>query len=111
MMRDVFRTRDFSLIWIAGLISVAGDFAFVVALPIHIYKLTDSTLATAGAFAVSVVPGIVLGSVAGVLVDRWDRKRTMIWADLGRAGLLSLLLIPGAADPTEAGFGLMQSVP
>jgi MFS family permease len=98
MMRDVFRTRDFSLIWIAGLISVAGDFAFVVALPIHIYKLTDSTLATAGAFAVSVVPGIVLGSIAGVLVDRWDRKRTMIWADLGRAGLLSLLLIPGAAD-------------
>jgi MFS family permease len=98
MMRGVFRIRDFSLIWFAGLISVAGDFAFVIALPIHIYKLTDSTLATAGAFAVSVVPGIVLGSIAGVLVDRWDRKRTMIWADLGRAGLLSLLLIPGAAD-------------
>lgn len=97
-MRDVFRNRNFALIWLAGLISVAGDFAFTIALPIHIYTLTGSTLATAGAFAVSVVPRVVLGSVAGVFVDRWDRKHTMIWADCSRAGLLLMLLIPGAAD-------------
>jgi MFS family permease len=97
-MREVMRNRNFMLVWLAGLVSVAGDFAFVVALPIHIYTLTDSTLATAGAFAVSVVPRIVLGSVAGVFVDRWDRKRTMIVADLIRAALLGCLLVPGAAD-------------
>jgi MFS family permease len=97
-MREVLRNRNFMLVWLAGLISVTGDFAFVVALPIHIYTLTDSTLATAGAFAVSVVPRIVLGSIAGVFVDRWDRKRTMIAADVCRAALLLLLLVPGAAD-------------
>jgi MFS family permease len=92
-MLAVLRQRDFGLLWLAGLISIAGDFALIVALPLHVYRLTDSTLATAGAFAASFLPGVVIGSVAGVFVDRWDRKRTMVVCDLSRAVLLLPLLV------------------
>ncbi|MGH9173652.1 MAG: MFS transporter, partial [Vicinamibacterales bacterium] len=89
----ILRIRNFGLLWLAGLISFAGDCALIVALPLHIYRLTDSTLATAAAFAASFLPGILFGSIAGVFVDRWDRKRTMVVADLLRAALLLPLLV------------------
>ena len=92
------RHRDFALLWTAGLVSVAGDFALVVALPLHAYALTGSAVATGGVFAASLLPHVLLGSVAGVFVDRWDRKRTMIVADLLRAALLLPLLLVGSAD-------------
>jgi MFS family permease len=95
---DTLRHRDFALLWSAGLISTAGDFALVIALMVHVYRLTDSTLATAGLFAASYVPRIIVGSIAGVFVDRWDRKRTMIWADLSRAFVLLLLLFASGHD-------------
>ncbi len=94
-MFATLRQRDFALLWLAGLVSVAGDFAFLVALPLHVYRLTDSALATAGVFVAYFLPGVLIGSVAGVFVDRWDRKRTMVVADVARAFvLLPLLLLP-----------------
>lgn len=97
-MLYVLRQRNFLLLWLAGLISIAGEFALIVALPLYIYQETDSTLATAGIFAVRVVPSILISSFAGVFVDRWDRKRTMIWADLLRAGTVLLLIVAASAD-------------
>jgi hypothetical protein len=92
------RNRDFALLWTAGLISVAGDFALIIALPLHAYALTGSAVATGGVFAASLLPRVLLGSVAGVFVDRWDRKRTMVAADLLRAALLLPLLAVGSPD-------------
>lgn len=97
-MLSVLRQRNFALLWLAGLISTAGDFALVIALPLYIYQQTDSTLATAAIFAVRVVPSMLIGSFAGVFIDRWDRKRTMIWADLLRAGTVLLLLVATSDD-------------
>jgi hypothetical protein len=92
------RHRDFALLWTAGLISVAGDFALLIALPLHAYTLTGSAVATGGVFAASLLPRVLLGSIAGVFVDRWDRKRTMVAADLLRAALLLPLLAVGSPD-------------
>ncbi|HEX5165084.1 MAG TPA: MFS transporter [Thermomicrobiales bacterium] len=94
-MFAILRNRDFGLLWLAGLISLAGTRAFIIALPIHVYRLTDSTLATAGAFAASFLPGILFGSLAGVFVDRWDRKTTMVVSNVVQA----LLLLPILAAP------------
>ncbi len=94
-MLATLRQRDFALLWLAGLISVAGDFALIVALPLHVYQMTGSTIATAGTLAASMLPHVLAGSVAGVFVDRWDRKRTMVVVDVARAvALLPLLLAP-----------------
>src|SRR5215210_9215849 len=92
------RSRDFALLWTAGLISVAGDFALLIALPLHAYGLTGSAVATGGVFAASLLPRVLLGSIAGVFVDRWDRKRAMVAADLLRAALLLPLLAVGSPD-------------
>jgi MFS family permease len=44
----------------------------------------------------AVLPGLLLGPAAGALADRWDRRTTMVLADIGRAGtLLVLLAEPG----------------
>ena len=89
-MFDLLRVRDFGLLWLAGLISFAGDFAFLIVLPLHIYRQTDSTLATAGVLMASALPRVLIGSVAGVFVDQWNRKWTMVIADVSRAVLVRI---------------------
>src|SRR3954469_18636059 len=97
-MLATLRHRDFALLWIAGLISVAGDYALIVALPLHAYALTGSAAGTRGGFCAALIPKVLLGSVVGVFVDRWDRKRTMIAADLVQALVLLPLLVVTSAD-------------
>lgn len=97
-MFATLRRRDFALLWLAGLISVAGDFALIAALPIHAYALTGSAAAAGGVFAATLLPRVLLGSVAGVYVDRWDRKRTMVMADLLRAACILPLFAVNSAD-------------
>jgi MFS family permease len=92
------RQRDFALLWSAALISLTGESALVIALPLHIYTRTDSTLATSAAFAANMIPGIFFGSIAGVFVDRWDRKRTMVWSDVSRAVILLSMLFAFVTD-------------
>src|SRR3712207_2880894 len=89
-MLAVLRRRNFALVWVAGLISLTGDWLLHVAVPLVVYQMTGSTTATAAAVAARVLPRLVLGSVAGVFVDRWDRRRTMLLANL----LLGLCLLP-----------------
>jgi MFS family permease len=89
--------RDLRLLLSAGLVSISGDWMLHVGLAYSVYALTGSTLASAAALLSSFVPQVLVGSIAGVFVDRWDRKRTMVVANLVLAmGLLPLLLVTGA---------------
>ena len=93
-MFAVLRQRNFACLWIGQIVSLTGDWVLFVALPFYIYLLTGSTFATGIMFIVSTIPRLFLGSVAGVFVDRWNRKYTMIITNLIQAGvLLSLLLV------------------
>lgn len=91
-MRAVLRQRNFALLWVGQLISVFGDWVVLIALPFYIFDLTGSALATGAMFMAANLPRVLLGSVAGVFVDRWNRKRTMIAADMLRAALILTLL-------------------
>src|SRR5215211_8930213 len=97
-MFKLLRQRNFGLLWFAGLISMIGDWVLFIALPIYTYNLTQSSLATGIMFMVGTLPRILFGSIAGVYVDRWDRQRTMVVADLSRAVLVLLLLLVRSAD-------------
>lgn len=97
-MAGLLRQRSFALLWTAGLISQIGDWLLLLSLPLYVYQQTGSSLATGAAFAAGLLPRIVFGSLAGVLVDRWDRKLTMVAADLLRAALLLLLLLVQSPD-------------
>jgi MFS family permease len=96
-MLATLRQRNFGLLWIAGLISLAGDWMLRIALPIYVYQLTGSALATSTMLIAGMLPDLLFGSIAGVFVDRWDRKRTMVICNLLLAiGLLPLLAVRSA---------------
>ena len=91
--------RDLRLVLSAGIISMTGDWILTIGLIYKVYAATGSTVASALAMASAFAPQVLLGAVAGVFADRWDRKRTMIAANLLlAAGLLPLLLVQGAAQ-------------
>ena len=92
-MLATFRNRNFSLLWTAGLISLIGNWVLIAALPFYIYEVTGSALATSGWLLAYILPGILFGSVAGVFVDRWDRRKTMIGVNLLQAAVIPLLLL------------------
>jgi MFS family permease len=94
----VLRQRDFALLWFAGLVSMTGDWMLAVALPITVYELTGSALATGAILITNKISALLLGSVAGVFVDRWDRKRTMVIANLIRGPMVLLLVAVDSAD-------------
>jgi Na+/melibiose symporter-like transporter len=88
--------RDYRLVLSAGLISLTGDWILRTGLAYQVFALTGSTLASGGMLLASFLPQVLLGSLAGALVDRWNRLRTMITANVLLAvGLLPLLLVDG----------------
>ncbi len=94
-MLAVLRRRDFSLLWLSGLISVAGDWVLMTALPYYVYVTTGSTLATAGMIAAELAPAILLSSFTGVFADRWNRKHILVVANLAQALVVATLLLAG----------------
>ena len=98
-MLAVLRQRNFSLLWFGSVLSIIGDYFLFVALPFFVYEQTGSTLATGTMFAAQTLPRLLFGSVAGVFVDRWDRKKTMVFSDLLRALILLPLLLVVIGGP------------
>jgi MFS family permease len=69
-----------------------------IALPIQVYALTGSTLATGGVVAANVGASMLVGAVAGVYVDRWDRRRTLVVGNLALAAIVAPLVLVTSAD-------------
>ena len=86
---------SFSALWLGQLISLFGDRIHLIALTFLVLGETNSAIAVSLVFVVATVPNLILGPIAGTLVDRWDHREVMIVSDLLRAGLV--LLIPVAA--------------
>ncbi|WP_158842230.1 MFS transporter [Saccharothrix deserti] len=82
----------FRRLWIAGFVSEIGDWVLLVALPVYVYQRTGSTAATATTFVVALLPSLALSPLAGVLADRWDRRKLMLLVSLAQAVTLLPLL-------------------
>ncbi len=89
-MLRILRQPNFAKLWFGGLISMTGDWILIVGLPFEIYRRTGSTLATGAMVLAFLIPSILLGSVAGVFVDRWDRQRLMVVINL----IMAVVLLP-----------------
>ena len=94
----LFRNRSFMALWLGQTISFIGDYFYFLAIPIMVERLTGSALLVGLSVISSALPMLVLGPIAGVFVDRWDRKRTMIVADILRALLVLLALTVKTPD-------------
>ena len=90
-MFAVFRRRDFRLIWLAQLISTAGSSLTDLAAGIWVYRETGSALAVGLTLMATAVPSLVVGLLAGVYVDRHDRKRIMMFTCLIQSVIVGLL--------------------
>ncbi len=103
---DALGQPDFRSLWVAGLVSDAGDWMLLVSLPIVVYSLTGSALGTSFAFLAELAPGVLLAPVAGKLADVVDRRTLMLAVTLLQAAaLLPLLLVQG-----HSGLGLLYGV-
>lgn len=92
--RRVFGTPQFFRLWSAQVVTSTGDWLGFLAISVVAARLgSGSPEAAIGlVLAARLVPGIFFSQVAGVLADRWDRRRLMVVCDLARAGIL--LLVP-----------------
>src|SRR6476646_2699414 len=97
-VKSILKNRNFRYIWSAQLISDFGDSLTNVALLFLINSLTGSAAAVATMFIVLTVPQVTFGLVAGVYVDRLDRKRIMIMSDLARGFLVLGFALVGSRD-------------
>lgn len=90
----LFRDRNFVLLWLGQLISWLGDWALFIAIPVTVYNATNNRASLSFAVMSGAMPILLFGLVAGVLVDRWSRQRTMIVSDLCRGVVVLLLCLP-----------------
>lgn len=97
-VRAVLMLRDFRLLWLGQIISDFGDSLTTLALLILVNQLTGSTAALATMAIVLALPQVTFGLLAGVYVDRLDRKRILIFADLLRGLLVLGFTLVGARD-------------
>ena len=75
--------RNYLPMWIGQAVSLLGSALVQFALVWYLTEKTGSAGVLATATFVALIPGVLIGPFAGALVDRWNRKRTMIFSDLG----------------------------
>jgi MFS family permease len=97
---QVLRNRQFLALWLANLVSNFGDWLAVLALfSLIAFRWQGTPYQVSGILISFVIPAALLGPIAGVFVDRWSVKRTMIASDLVRAVLAALLALAGSLPP------------
>ena len=93
-MKSLLRNRDYMLLWSGQVVSTIGTASSYVVYPLLILALTGSPEAAGIAGALRTAPYVVFSLPVGALIDRWDRRRVMIWSDIGR--LAAVATIPAA---------------
>lgn len=95
---DFFINRNFALLWGGQAASVIGDYVFQTTLILWITTgiakgQSWAPLAVSGALLASSVPTFLIGPVAGVFADRWEKRRVMMRMDALRAVLIMFLIL------------------
>jgi ENTS family enterobactin (siderophore) exporter len=88
---SLWANRDFKVFLGGQSISALGDAISFTALPLLVLKLTGSGVAMGTVGVLQTVPDLLFGLPAGALADRWDRRRMMLYSDIGRALLTALI--------------------
>jgi MFS family permease len=82
---SLWRNRDYMLLWSGQTVSSVGTGVSRLAFPLLVLDLTRSAAQAGVVGALEALPYVFLSLPAGALIDRWDRKRVMIFCDVGRA--------------------------
>lgn len=98
--RALLGNRNYRLWFLSAFASGLGDWIGLVALQVLIVQLTDAgsqlaLFALSGLMMAKLLPSIIVGPVAGVLADRYDRKRLMVVTNLSRGGIFAVIAFSG----------------
>jgi len=99
---QVFAVGEFRAVWLAMLLSVAGDQLARVAMTVLVYDRTQSPFLTALTYAVTLLPWVVGGVGLSGLADRLPRRQVMIACDLARTVLVLAMVVAGVASSAAA---------
>ncbi|HEY1352147.1 MAG TPA: MFS transporter [Ktedonobacteraceae bacterium] len=107
--------RNFALLWSGQSISVIGDATFTTTLVLWVATILArnqpwAPLAVSGVFLAMSVPTLVAGPIAGVFVDRWEKRRTLLRMDAARALLVCLLLLLALGSLSTPSAGLLMGL-
>ena len=91
--RLVRGNRNFRRLWLAQIVSEIGDWFYTLSIYTLLLQLTGHASSVALALVLQVLPQTLVGPTAGVVNDRLRRKRVMIAADLGRFGVVLMMLL------------------
>jgi MFS family permease len=116
--RGLRHNRNWRRLWLAQAVSLTGDSFFNLTVLLWVVTVVArgrpwAPDAASGVLIAASVPVLVVGPVAGVWIDRWDRRRIMMMADVGRAVLVSaLLIVPALGDliPSAARLAFIYAV-
>ena len=88
----VFGSKSFFRLWLAQVVSSLGDWIGLIAILAIAARVSDNSGAAVSLVMLTrVLPGFLLGTVGGVMIDRFDRRKVMVFCDIGRACLLLML--------------------
>jgi MFS family permease len=90
---SLWRNRDWLLLWSGQLVSSAGARVSMLAFPLLTLAVTGSPAQAGLITAARGIPSTILALPAGALIDRWDRKRTMLVCDLVRGAVLASVAV------------------
>lgn len=110
-LADVLKIPAVRRLWLGQVVSVFGDFLALFAVLTHVsFELHATPAEVTGISIFFMLPFALVGPLAGVFVDRWNVKRTMIASDLIRAVIVLALIGAGSLRATYALLFLMSTV-
>jgi len=109
-MFQIFRKRDFTLMWSAQFVSTIGSALTDLAAGILVFKLTGSALNVGLVLMVTAIPTLFVGLFAGVFVDRFDRKKILLASDLLRGVIVLMIPLAFIALGDDTGMIVMYGL-
>jgi MFS family permease len=110
-MREVIGISGFKRLWLAQVVSILGDFLAVFGvINLITFKWHGTPLQVTNVMIAYIIPITIVGPLAGVFIDRWNVKRTMIASDLIRAVLILGLVFVTRLEHIYVVFLLVSTV-
>jgi MFS family permease len=106
---DVFRNRPFLLLWLAQAFTQVGGNMVIYGLTVIILEATSSNTAVSLLILTFLLPAVLFSAVAGVYVDRFDRRMILVVTNLLRAGAFVLLFLAGDTLPAILALNVIVS--
>lgn len=87
----LLKSKDFTLLILGKLVSLIGSYMQDFALALYVLKITGSSLIFGSVITTAIIPRIILSPICGVLADRFDRKKVIVYLDMASGLLIGAL--------------------